>query len=55
MPKLVDTAHVSSPDGTVWRTCSACQILAPLPPAVECCDACRLGPAPTIPGGGEAR
>ncbi|MER7006666.1 hypothetical protein ABT297_26990 [Dactylosporangium sp. NPDC000555] len=54
MPKLVDAARLTSPDGAVWRTCSACQTLTPLPPAVQRCDACRLGPAPTIPGG-EAR
>ncbi|MET7401180.1 hypothetical protein ABZS66_47650 [Dactylosporangium sp. NPDC005572] len=55
MPKLVDAARITSPGGTVWRTCAECTNLAPLPPAVDRCDACRLGPGPTAPDGGEAR
>ncbi|WP_432831167.1 hypothetical protein [Dactylosporangium sp. CA-092794] len=46
--------QVRAAGGAVWRTCTTCQAPAPLPPDVERCDACRLGPAPTVPDGGEA-
>ncbi|MBB2945338.1 hypothetical protein FB565_005071 [Actinoplanes lutulentus] len=40
MPKVVDAARVTTRDNTVWRTCTECGQLRPIPDGVERCDAC---------------
>ncbi|GAA0473666.1 hypothetical protein Ade02nite_73990 [Paractinoplanes deccanensis] len=40
MPKVVDAARVTTRDDTVWRTCTECAHLRPIPDGVERCDAC---------------
>jgi hypothetical protein len=55
MPKLIDTVRITTTDSAVWRTCTACGLLAALPPDVEHCRHCRpaVGPAAaaTVQGG----
>jgi hypothetical protein len=41
MPKVVDAARVSVKHDAVWRTCTGCEQLAPLPPEVDRCDTCQ--------------
>ena len=40
MPKVVDAARVTVKHNAVWRTCTGCGQLAPLPPQVDHCAAC---------------
>jgi len=40
MPRLVNAARVTSNDGSVWRRCAGCDVLAALPAEVERCRAC---------------
>jgi hypothetical protein len=40
MPKVVDTARVTTRESAVWRTCSGCGLLAPLPPGIDRCPVC---------------
>ena len=40
MPKVVDAARVTTPTNTVWRTCTGCDRLRPLPDGVDRCDDC---------------
>ena len=47
MPKVVDAARVTAPSNTVWRTCTGCDQLAPLPADVDLCQLCiRPKPEP---------
>jgi hypothetical protein len=41
MPTVADAARVTTRDNAaVWRTCTTCGHLAPLPPTVDRCAAC---------------
>ncbi|MEU4693178.1 hypothetical protein [Actinoplanes sp. NPDC023714] len=40
MPKVVDAARVTTRDNTVWRTCTGCSRLKPLPDGVDRCEDC---------------
>jgi hypothetical protein len=39
--RFADQARVTTPHGAVWRTCTGCDALAPLPPEIDRCDQCR--------------
>jgi hypothetical protein len=41
MPTVNDAARITTRDGSVWRTCAGCGLLAPLPPDVDTCPGCR--------------
>jgi hypothetical protein len=41
MPKVVHAARVTVTQSAVWRTCSRCGQLAPLPPEIDRCPACE--------------
>ncbi len=59
MPTVSEAARVTTRDGTVWRTCQGCGVLAPLPPEVERCSGCESIPAqdatPSLTGRGRSR
>ena len=40
MPKVVDTARVTTPKSAIWRTCNGCGLPAPLPPGADRCTGC---------------
>jgi hypothetical protein len=40
MPTVADAARVTTRDNAVWRTCTTCGQLAPLPPTVNRCARC---------------
>ena len=40
MPKVVDTARVTTPKSAIWRTCSGCGLLKPLLPGADRCTGC---------------
>ncbi|GIE92308.1 hypothetical protein [Actinoplanes regularis] len=49
MPKVVDAARVTTRDNTVWRTCTGCSLLKPLPDDVDRCGVCDSS-RPRTPG-----
>ncbi len=54
MPRLSETARLTTRDGAVWRPCAICDTFSPLPPGHEVCPACAeviQPPGPTTDGG----
>jgi hypothetical protein len=43
MASLASLVTISARQSTVWRECSGCTDLAPLPPNQTYCKACRAG------------
>ncbi len=41
MPKLTDTVRITTAEDHVWRTCTRCELLAPLPADIEHCEHCQ--------------
>ncbi|WP_229076057.1 hypothetical protein [Actinoplanes sp. DH11] len=52
MPKVSDAARVTTKDNTVWRTCTGCSRLKPLPDQADRCDSCATEKPPAATGSG---
>jgi hypothetical protein len=54
MPTVVDAARVTTSPSAVWRICTGCGWLAPLPPEVDRCERCTSGPDTSVDPAAEA-
>ena len=45
MPKVSEVARVTTRDGSVWRPCVGCGVLAAMAPEANRCDTCTTTPA----------
>jgi hypothetical protein len=49
MPKVSEVARITTRDGTIWRPCVTCGVLAAMAPENNRCDSCTDIDAPARP------